>query len=179
MTFLYYIIIKLYQFSINIASLFGNPKAMLWIAGRKGLFARLESTLKPNERRIWVHAASLGEFEQGRPLIEKIKELHPEYKIVLTFFSPSGYEVRKNYTGADYIFYLPADTPGNAMDPWVSAAMVALGGPGSLVRSSSSSPSSPASSSASSSSAPSALASVVSAVWSRRAMRCSCRLPAR
>ena len=114
MTFLYYIIIKLYQFSINIAALFGNPKAMLWIAGRKGLIARLESTLKPNERRIWVHAASLGEFEQGRPLIEKIKEQHPEYKIVLTFFSPSGYEVRKNYTGADYIFYLPADTPSNA-----------------------------------------------------------------
>lgn len=114
MTFLYYIIIKLYQFSINLASLFGNPKAMLWIAGRKGLFARLQSTLKPNERRIWVHAASLGEFEQGRPLIEKIKEQHPEYKVVLTFFSPSGYEVRKNYTGADYIFYLPADTPSNA-----------------------------------------------------------------
>jgi 3-deoxy-D-manno-octulosonic-acid transferase len=114
MTFFYNTIIRLYQAAIFSASLMGNEKAKLWIEGRKDIFNRLQSALKPNERRIWVHASSLGEFEQGRPLIEKIKEQHPEYKIILTFFSPSGYEVRKNYTGADYIFYLPSDTPDQA-----------------------------------------------------------------
>lgn len=94
--------------------MFGNQKAKLWLQGRKGIFNNLQQQLKENERRIWVHAASLGEFEQGRPIIEKIKSEHPEFKIFLTFFSPSGYEVRKNYTGADYIYYLPADTPANA-----------------------------------------------------------------
>ena len=80
--------------------------------------------LKPGEKRIWFHCSSLGEFEQGRPVMEKLKAVHPEIKIVLTFFSPSGYEVRKNYSGADYIFYLPADTSGNAkafielVHPW-------------------------------------------------------------
>ncbi len=68
----------------------------------------------PSDRIVWVHAASLGEFEQARPIIERLRAEHPEYKILLTFFSPSGYEIRKNYEGADYVFYLPADTPSNA-----------------------------------------------------------------
>ena len=114
MTIVYNSLIFLYSIAIRLASLFGNPKANYWITGRKDIFKKLKAALKPNERRIWVHAASLGEFEQGRPIIEKIKEQHPHYKIFLTFFSPSGYEVRKNYPGADYIYYLPSDTPANA-----------------------------------------------------------------
>ncbi|MDP4209484.1 MAG: glycosyltransferase N-terminal domain-containing protein [Bacteroidota bacterium] len=114
MTPLYNNLIRLYNIAIRVAALTGNIKARQWVDGRKDIFRNLENKLQSGERRIWVHAASLGEFEQGRPLIEKIKEQHPEYKIFLTFFSPSGYEVRKNYAGADYIFYLPADTPGNA-----------------------------------------------------------------
>jgi len=94
--------------------MFGNQKAKYWIQGRKNVFKNIQTQIKENERRIWIHAASLGEFEQGRPLIEKIKSEHPEYKIFLTFFSPSGYEVRKNYAEADYIYYLPSDTPANA-----------------------------------------------------------------
>lgn len=90
------------------------PKARLWSEGRKALFERMQEAIKPEDRIIWVHTASLGEFEQGRPVIEKIRALHPEYKILLTFFSPSGYEIRKNYQGADYVFYLPADTAKNA-----------------------------------------------------------------
>lgn len=86
----------------------------MWINGRKGIFKKISSELKPGEKRIWVHCASLGEFEQGRTLIEILKIRQPEYKIVLTFFSPSGYEVRKKYEFADYIFYLPADTSSNA-----------------------------------------------------------------
>ncbi|MFN8256637.1 MAG: glycosyltransferase N-terminal domain-containing protein [Bacteroidales bacterium] len=86
----------------------------MWIDGRKNLFKSIESQLKPNEKRILIHAASLGEFEQGRPVIEEIKRVAPEYKIVLTFFSPSGFEIRKNYEFADYVFYLPLDTWKNA-----------------------------------------------------------------
>ena len=89
-------------------------KAKLWRDGRKDLFERMAQAVRAEERIVWIHVASLGEFEQGRPIIEKIRERHPEYKILLTFFSPSGYEIRKNYAGADYIFYLPADTPSNA-----------------------------------------------------------------
>lgn len=74
----------------------------------------MEEAIDPSDRIIWIHVASLGEFEQGRPLIEKIRREHPEYKILLTFFSPSGYEIRKNYDQVDYIFYLPIDTPGKA-----------------------------------------------------------------
>ncbi len=91
-----------------------HPKAKLWCDGRNDLFSKMQSVIDPNDRIIWIHVASLGEFEQGRPLIERFKESHPEYKILLTFFSPSGYEIRKNYEGADYIFYLPIDTPKNA-----------------------------------------------------------------
>lgn len=113
MTFLYNISICLYIFLVKLAAAFGNIKANQWNDGRKDILNRIKTSLKPGETRIWVHAASLGEFEQGRPLIEEIKKRYPEVKIFLTFFSPSGYEVRKNYPGADYIFYLPADTPAN------------------------------------------------------------------
>ncbi len=111
---IYNILIQLFPVVIFISSVFGNTKARLWLSGRKDIFDRIRKQLKPNEKRIWIHAASLGEFEQGRPLIEKIHELYPEFKIFLTFFSPSGYEIRKNYSGADYIFYLPLDTRKNA-----------------------------------------------------------------
>jgi 3-deoxy-D-manno-octulosonic-acid transferase len=104
----------LYSISIRIAALFGNEKAKLFINGRINIFNQIQNKLQTNDKRIWVHAASLGEFEQGRPIIEKIKSQYPQCKIVLTFFSPSGYEVRKNYAGADYIFYLPMDTRKNA-----------------------------------------------------------------
>ena len=95
----------------NCAKLYArrNSKARLWVEGRKEIFERLEAAIPHNEPIIWVHAASLGEFEQGRPIIEEIKRREPTTKILLTFFSPSGYEIRKNYTGADYIFYLPID----------------------------------------------------------------------
>lgn len=91
-----------------------HPKARLWIEGRKDLFRRMREAIAPTDRIIWIHVASLGEFEQGRPIIEQLRKTHPEYKILLTFFSPSGYEIRKNYKGVDYIFYLPIDMPGNA-----------------------------------------------------------------
>lgn len=91
-----------------------HEKARLWSEGRRDLFQRMTETIDPNARIVWIHTASLGEFEQGRPIIERIRREHPEYQILLTFFSPSGYEIRKNYPGADYIFYLPIDTPRNA-----------------------------------------------------------------
>ena len=103
----------LYVWAIALASPW-HRKAKLWIDRRKGLFRRMKESIDPSARIIWIHAASLGEFEQGRPLIEKIRKEHPEYKILLTFFSPSGYEIRKNYDQADYIFYLPIDTPRKA-----------------------------------------------------------------
>ena len=110
---LYNILISLYARCISLAGRW-YPKAQLWSEGRKGLFERMEQAIKPEDRIVWVHTASLGEFEQGRPVIEKIRARYPEYKILLTFFSPSGYEIRKNFQGADYIFYLPADTAQNA-----------------------------------------------------------------
>ncbi len=92
-----------------------NPKARQWVAGRRGWSDQLTQKLAGNTAPIaWVHAASLGEFEQGRPVIEAYRTQYPTHKILLTFFSPSGYEVRKNYAGADYIAYLPADLPANA-----------------------------------------------------------------
>lgn len=91
-----------------------HRKAHLWLEGRKDLFRRMRESIDPTARIVWIHVASLGEFEQGRPIIEQIRKTHPEYKILLTFFSPSGYEIRKDYKGADYIFYLPIDTPRNA-----------------------------------------------------------------
>ncbi|MFA5819635.1 MAG: glycosyltransferase N-terminal domain-containing protein [Bacteroidales bacterium] len=91
-----------------------NSKASLWVNGRKKWAEKIKDKIKPEDKTVWVHCASLGEFEQGRPVIEAIKKERPELKIILTFFSPSGYEIRKNYSNADCIIYLPADTPGNA-----------------------------------------------------------------
>lgn len=111
--FAYNIFLFLFRVGIRIASLF-NPKARLWIRGRKNIFTRLEQAFAHRPRVIWVHCASLGEFEQGRPLVEALKQAYPEHELLLTFFSPSGYENRKNYKGADHIFYLPADGPAPA-----------------------------------------------------------------
>jgi 3-deoxy-D-manno-octulosonic-acid transferase len=113
MKLLYNTGILLYTSAIRLASMF-NPKASQWVRGRKGWKARLDEKMRPGEKKIWIHCASLGEFEQGRPLIEEIKSKLPEYKVFLTFFSPSGYEVRKNYAVADWVEYLPADLAGNA-----------------------------------------------------------------
>lgn len=110
---LYNIGIHSYLFIIYAYSFF-NKKAKLWVNGRKNIFSSLKSKINANESIIWVHCASLGEFEQGRPLIEKFKEESLKFKVLLTFFSPSGYEVRKNYAGADYVFYLPIDSTSNA-----------------------------------------------------------------
>ncbi len=105
--------IHLYAGAIRFASLW-NHKAGLMISGHKEIWTKLENVIDKKSKYIWVHAASLGEFEQGRPLIEKLRREKPEYKIVLTFFSPSGYEVRKNYKEADLVIYLPFDTRKNA-----------------------------------------------------------------
>ena len=113
MKFLYKIAISAYSLFLKVAAVF-NPKARLFVRGRKNWKRKLASKIETNARYVWVHCASLGEFEQGRPLIEAIREQHPEYRIVLTFFSPSGYEIRKNYEHADVISYLPIDTQHNA-----------------------------------------------------------------
>ncbi|MBI5372202.1 MAG: 3-deoxy-D-manno-octulosonic acid transferase [Sphingobacteriales bacterium] len=111
--FIYNIFLLLYKAGIYTASLF-NAKAAKWVQGRKDIFSRLAAAIPAGTKTIWMHCASLGEFEQGRPLLEKMKEQYPDHRFLLTFFSPSGYEVRKNYTGADWVFYLPADGPVNA-----------------------------------------------------------------
>ena len=110
---LYNLGLTLYVWAIRLVAP-RHPKARLWIEGRKDLFRRMREAIAPEDRVIWIHVASLGEFEQGRPIVEQLRRSHPEYKILITFFSPSGYEIRKNYPGADYIFYLPIDTPRNA-----------------------------------------------------------------
>ena len=112
MYMLYSISLRLYHFAIMISSLF-NEKAKLWLTGRKHIFQKMKNTINPGDKTIWVHCASLGEFEQGRPIIEYLKQNYPDYKILLTFFSPSGYEIRKNYEFADYIFYMPFDFKAN------------------------------------------------------------------
>lgn len=99
---------------VMLASLFDKKVATMW-KGERQAIDMLRSKIEPDARYIWFHAASLGEFEQGRPLMERIRRDYPEYKILLTFFSPSGYEVRKNYEGADIICYLPLDTNRNAL----------------------------------------------------------------
>ncbi|MGK7396204.1 MAG: 3-deoxy-D-manno-octulosonic acid transferase [Candidatus Cyclobacteriaceae bacterium M3_2C_046] len=110
----YRLIITFYDWSVWVAALF-NEKARKFVKGRIGLLGRIEKALAGNNVPIaWFHCASLGEFEQARPVMEKFREAFPQYKIFLTFFSPSGYEVRKNYEKADYIFYLPIDNTGNA-----------------------------------------------------------------
>lgn len=108
----YNLVIMLYGQLIRLVS-YRHHKAKCWIEGRKHLFERMDRAIDHTARIVWVHVASLGEFEQGRPIIEELRKQHPEYKILLTFFSPSGYEIRKRYAGADYIFYLPLDTPRN------------------------------------------------------------------
>jgi 3-deoxy-D-manno-octulosonic-acid transferase len=109
---LYNLAITLYDFAIHLAAPFSRkPRKMM--KGHWVVYELLRQQVEPGEKYIWFHAASLGEFEQGRPLMEKIRARHPEYKILLTFFSPSGYEVRKNYRGADIVCYLPFDKPRN------------------------------------------------------------------
>ena len=111
---IYSLAIYIYMLGIILVSPF-HRKARAMVKGRINTYRILRHQIDPQARYVWFHAASLGEFEQGRPLMERFRELHPEYKILLTFFSPSGYEVRKNYSGADVICYLPLDTPGNVI----------------------------------------------------------------
>ncbi len=110
---MYNLIIYIYQLGVIIASLFNEKVRKMW-RGEREAIRILKEKVDPNAQYVWFHAASLGEFEQGRPLMEQLRQDHPEYKILLTFFSPSGYEVRKNYAGADIICYLPLDTITNA-----------------------------------------------------------------
>ncbi len=113
MFFLYNFSIYLYTACIKIASLF-NRKAKKWVSGRKNWQKQLKNSIQNENKYVWFHASSLGEFEQGRPVIEEFRFKYPQYKILLTFFSPSGFEVRKNYVGADHVCYLPADINRNA-----------------------------------------------------------------
>ncbi len=114
MLFFYNIALGLYGLFLSLLAPF-VPKAAAWVAGRRGLLAHIRRTIGTDAApRVWFHCASLGEFEQGRPLLEAYRKAHPATKLVLTFFSPSGYEIRKDWPGADYVFYLPPDTRGNA-----------------------------------------------------------------
>jgi 3-deoxy-D-manno-octulosonic-acid transferase len=113
MKVLYNIGIQIFSVLAYVISPF-NQKAYLWVKGRKNWIEKIAQKIKPEDRTVWIHCASLGEFEQGRPVLEALKKERPGLKIVLTFFSPSGYEVRKNYSNADCISYLPADTRRNA-----------------------------------------------------------------
>jgi 3-deoxy-D-manno-octulosonic-acid transferase len=110
---MYNIVIFLYLCGVAILSLFNEKVRKMW-RGERQAIRTIKEKIDPNAQYVWFHAASLGEFEQGRPLMEQLRREHPEYKILLTFFSPSGYEVRKNYEGADIICYLPLDTILNA-----------------------------------------------------------------
>ena len=111
---IYNIAIYLHLLAVAIASLLHRKVRKMW-RGERDAFNILKQQVDSSAQYLWFHAASLGEFEQGRPIMERVRQLHPEYKILLTFFSPSGYEVRKNYQGADIICYLPLDTPLNAI----------------------------------------------------------------
>ena len=113
MRLLYNFLICIYLLLIKISSLF-NEKSSKWLKGRKKWIEYAVKVNPDNKKLVWFHCASLGEFEQGRPVIEKFKQQFPEWKILISFFSPSGYEIRKNYEIADYIMYLPIDTPSNA-----------------------------------------------------------------
>ena len=110
--FLYDIGVALYDRIVAFVARW-NKKAKQFAEGRKNIFERMAQAISADDRVVWMHVASLGEFEQGRPILEEIRSKYPDRKILLTFFSPSGYEIRKNYAGADYIFYLPVDTPSN------------------------------------------------------------------
>jgi len=112
--FLYNFFLQCYHLGISLAAFF-KPKASLWKDGRRNYFADLEKAFLDNSKPVmWMHCASLGEFEQGRPILEAYKREHPAHRILLTFFSPSGYEIRKNYDQADDVFYLPLDSRKNA-----------------------------------------------------------------
>lgn len=114
LTFLVYdIILRVYAFLIRVASFF-NPKARLWINGRKKWRQSLKEKIPPEGVDLWMHCASLGEFEQGRPVLEALRDLYPDKYILLTFFSPSGYTIRKDYPVANYVYYLPLDSRKNA-----------------------------------------------------------------
>lgn len=113
MRFLYNIGLRLYFFLVRLVSTF-NPKAKLFYNGRRGLLKRIKKEVGHEQPIIWIHCSSVGEFEQARPVIEWYKKEQPGYKILLTFFSPSGYELRKNYELADWIYYMPVDTQKNA-----------------------------------------------------------------
>lgn len=114
MKFLYNIFIYCYPLLAKLIS-FKNKKANLWVEGRKNIFVELQKAFANNKTPvIWMHCSSLGEFEQGKPILEKLKKKYTNYKILLTFFSPSGYEIRKNYEGVNWVFYLPMDSPSNA-----------------------------------------------------------------
>ena len=110
---IYNLIIYLYLLGVAIYSRFNEKVRKMW-RGERAAFGVLKEKVDPTARYAWFHAASLGEFEQGRPLMEQLRREHPEYKILLTFFSPSGYEVQKDYKGADIVCYLPLDTITNA-----------------------------------------------------------------
>jgi glycosyltransferase, family 30 len=110
MNFLYTIGIRIYALGVKAASV-RNVKAAKMVAGQKQTLDRLHDVVRPDKKYMWIHAASLGEFEQGRPMIEKLRREHPEWGVILTFFSPSGYDVRCNYGGADVVCYLPFDKP--------------------------------------------------------------------
>ncbi len=113
MKIIYNISILTYQAIIWLSSIY-NPKAKLWIKGRRNIFTNLEKAIKKQKNIVWFHCASLGEYEQGKPIIIQYKKKYPNHKILLTFFSPSGYEKRKNTTLANFVFYLPLDTKSNA-----------------------------------------------------------------
>lgn len=111
--FFYRLGISLYLLGVYLAS-FKNPKAAQWLEGRKGQWMAIHKRLNPRKKKLWVHCASLGEFEQGRTLIDRLKETYPDTEMVVTFFSPSGYLMRNNYQNADHVFYLPMDGKDNA-----------------------------------------------------------------
>ena len=113
MFYLYNILIYFSGFLLKIVALF-SPKIKLFVNGRKFVFDTLSNKIKTSDRTIWFHAASLGEYEQGLPVLEKIKLKYPDHKIIVTFFSPSGFEVRKNNNVADVTVYLPLDSKSNA-----------------------------------------------------------------
>lgn len=117
MIFFYNIFRLVYQSAVYLAAT-RNPKAKKWVEGRRNWQQQLQQNWqpKPGDKVVWMHCASLGEFEQGRPVLEEIKSQYPNSKILLTFFSPSGYEIRKNYNGADYVMYLPMDGASNAKE---------------------------------------------------------------
>ena len=122
--FIYSFFIGVYNLVAHLLSPFSR-KASQFTTGRKGIFRKAAAEISNNSPVAWFHCASLGEFEQGRPLIEAFKKNHADYKIVLTFFSPSGYENRKKYGQADYIYYLPLDTKKNA-DKWIQLVQPAI-----------------------------------------------------